>query len=120
MLATPHAIRIAAIALSIAGLVAVLAFSALFEPKEISLKEIDGTFEGKAVRSKGFVNSSFMIRNSLIVELFEGKKFKAVKFNPTEIELEALRKNSFVEVEGKVQRYNGSLEIIIERVRKIA
>ena len=37
MLVTPQTIRIAAIALSLAGLAATLAFSALFEPQEIRL-----------------------------------------------------------------------------------
>ena len=120
MLVTPQTIRITAIALSLIGLVATLAFSVLFEPQEISLKEIDAGFEGKAVKSKGFVRSSFKIQNTLITELFDGKKFKAVKFNPTWEEQEALGKNSFVEVEGKVQKYNGELEIVIARVRKIA
>jgi len=120
MLVTPQTIRIAAIALSLAGLAATLAFSALFEPQEIRLEEIDSGFEGKAVKSRGFVRSSFKIRNTLIAELFDGKKFKAVKFNPTEDEQEALKKNSFVEVEGKVQKYNGELEMVVARVRKIA
>ena len=56
----------------------------------------------------------------MMLELYDSKKIKAVKFNPKETDFEVLKKGNFVEVEGKVQRYNGEIEIVVSGARRIA
>jgi len=120
MQVSPHSIRTAALFVGIAGLGLVVLLSAIFEPQEISLRDIDSSMEGKAIRGKATVASSFKVRNVILLELYDGRKFPAVKFSPDESETGALQKNSIVEFDGKVERYNGQMEIVIGRVRKVA
>ena len=120
MLLSPSFIKIASFSLSLAGLLLVAVLSVILEPQEISIGEIDGSFDGKAIRTTGYLRNAFQLRNVMMLELYDSKKIKAVKFNPKETDFEVLKKGNFVEVEGKVQRYNGEIEIVVSGARRIA
>ena len=120
MLLSPSFIKTASFSVSITGLLLIALLSVVLEPQEVSIKEINDGFEGKANRTRGLVRNSFQLRNVLMLELYDAKKIKAVKFNPSEADFEVLKKNSFAEIQGRVQRYNGELEIVVSGARKIA
>ena len=112
-------LRQIALALAAIGLITLFLLSELSKPVEVKIAEIDLSFIGKRVSAKGIVKWKYFTKNTLLFELADGNKIKAVLFSPSSEELSAIKKNSVIVVEGVVKKYKGSLEIVVERVREI-
>ena len=113
------AIRKISLALAILGILAVFAFAALSQPIEVKVKELGESNIGKKVVLNGIVTSAYLRKGSLIFEIFDGKKINGVKFSPTLEEKLAVRKENELRIEGTVQKYNGKLEIIAEKIYSV-
>ena len=119
MLLTDLVIRKISIGISIIGIVALLLFSAHFEPKEVLIENISQDQIGQEVVVKGIVKSVFFTKNTLLFEIFDSKKIKAVKFSPSAKEFELIKESNFLEITGKIQKYRGELEIVVKEVKKL-
>ena len=107
--------KIALIA-SVFGLLLVV--FALEQQKPIETS-ISGILQGQAMQ-KASVNakilSAYAAKNALMLQLYDGNKISAVKFNPSEGEMRIAKKGNFVRVVGSIRQYQGNPEIIIERI----
>lgn len=106
-------------ALAAVGLIILFLLSEFSKPVEVKVGEIDESFISKKISTKGIVLWRYFTKNTLLFELADGNKIKAVLFSPSIEEIGTIEKNSAVEIEGIVKMYKGDLEIVVERVRKI-
>lgn len=116
---TDFTIRKTAFFISLAGIALLIVFSMVFSPKETTVKSISEESIEKGVIVKGIVQKVFFTKNTLLFEIADPEKIRAVKFSPTKKELETIKENNFVELEGTVKKYNGELEIVAKNVKKI-
>lgn len=107
--------KIALIA-SILGLVLVVFALEQQQPQEAS---ISGILQGQAVQ-KASINakilSAYAAKNALLLQLYDGNKISAVRFNPSEGERQIARKGNLVRVVGNIRQYQGMPEIVIEKI----
>ena len=54
----------------------------------------------------------------MLFEINDGNKIKGIIFNPTKEEKE-IKQNNFIELIGRVEKYENELEIVVEKVNKI-
>ena len=100
------------------GIAILFLLNNLVQPEEKSISEIIEQDIGKFVQIKGRV-SWVLQRESFVLFTLENRaKIKVIKFNPSKEEREAIVKNSFVEVIGKVQLYENGLEIAASEIRR--
>ncbi len=112
-----HAIARISLITAVAGVISLLLLSYVFEPREASIAEISDSMLESRVIVKARVDSAVQRETVSFFQLNDGTgKIKAVIFNPSKTQRKLISKNSFITVEGKVQLYNGSLEIVVERV----
>lgn len=105
-----------ALLVSIAG-IALLFLTDLFNtPAQLSIGEISKELEGEQVKVKARVSWNSLKNNVLLFGLYDGNSIKAVIFSPSLEQRALVRNGLFLEIEGKVQLYNGELEIVAEQV----
>jgi len=106
-----------ALACGLTGALALLYFSLITAPVEVSIAGIDSGTEGQRVTVQGRVDWQTEKEGTLIFTLNDGSKIKVIKFNSSAEEKEIVFVESFVSVIGKVERYRGELELIAEQVK---
>ncbi len=113
--------NIAKIALMVSVLGLALVVFALEQQKPIETS-ISGILQGQAMQ-KASVNAkilgAYTAKNALMLQLYDGNKIGAVKFNPGAEERRIAKKGNFVRVVGSIRQYQGNPEIIIERIELI-
>ena len=105
-----------ALACGIAGTLLLLYYSVLVSPMEMKISEIGGETIGQRVQVQGTVSWSNEKNSVLIFTLSDGNSIKGVVFGPGAVERILLEKGSRVSVVGRVEKYNGELEIVTEGV----
>ena len=105
--------------LSIAGLSSVFFLSAIQEPLTIKLSEINDSQLSDNISTKGFVSWSRINKGILFFEIRDIEEMKCVIFTPTTEQLTLVKKGAFVQVSGRLELYEGELEIIVEEVLSI-
>lgn len=114
-----YTLRGLALLTAILGL-ALLQFVAVSnEPLRLETGQIDNSLLNKLVEVDGEVRWSKMVKGILLVELQNRKKFSAVMFKPAETDLEVLRRGKKVRLIGKPKKYEGKIELVIEKAVKI-
>lgn len=113
--------NIAKIALIVSVLGLLLVVFALERQKPIETS-ISGILQGQAMQ-KASVNAkilgAYTAKNALLLQLYDGNKISAVRFNPSEGERRIAKKGNFVRVVGSIGQYQGNPEIIIEKIELI-
>ncbi len=112
-------IRRLCLLLSIAGLSSVFFLSAIQEPLIIKLSEINDSQLSDNISTKGFVSWSRISKGILFFEIRDIEEMKCVIFTPTTEQLTLVKKGAFVQVSGRLELYEGELEIIVEEVLSI-
>lgn len=107
-----------ALSLAVLGIIVLFIVSYSYEAHAVKISEISEEIKGEHVIVCGRIDSSYIAKNVLIFTINDGAKIKGVVFNPGREEYSLIRKNSFVEIEGRVEIYKGELEIIAGKVRK--
>lgn len=108
----------AAVLSALAGLAALHFFSAT-EPEGADVSGLVVKGEGSLVSLKGKVESVRQLNGNIFFELNDGNRAKAVLFNADNAQRNALRKNSFVEVVGRIEDYKGSRQIVVLSVKQV-
>ena len=111
-----------AFSLSVVGLVCLFVFSLLLEPLEVSFYELDESFLGERVRLKGRLLWFKTVKGTAIFELGDElglKRFKGVLFSPSEEQWRVLKQKGLIEVEGRIERYKGELELVAEKLSPV-
>mgnify|MGYP001559102323 CR=1 FL=1 len=112
-------IRKISVATSLLGIVFLAVFLPQFSPKETQIREISESNLGEIVLVKGIAQNVQFKKNTLTLDVFGTAKIHAVKFYPTEKELEIAVEGNFLEITGTVKKYKGNLEIEAKSVKKI-
>ena len=107
-----------ALSLAVLGIIVLFIVSYSYEARDVKISEISEEIKGERVIVCGRIDSSYIAKNVLIFTINDGAKIKGVVFNPGREEYSLIRKNSFVEIEGRIEIYENELEIIAERVGK--
>ncbi len=104
---------------SVAGAFFLFFLSQAFQARETKIGEISEAMLGQCISVKAKVDSAFYKDNFVLFQLNDGSgKIKAVIFNPSREQRILLQKNSFVRLQGKVQLYEGQLEVVAEAVEQ--
>tara|TARA_Y100000310_G_scaffold345396_1_gene464445 strand:- start:11434 stop:11787 length:354 start_codon:yes stop_codon:yes gene_type:complete len=111
-------LAIIAISCATIGIVLLFILEQYIEPQKLSVRALEDNLIGNRVEVKGRVDWALERENFLLFTLNDGEKIKAIKFNPTELEMELIRKRIPVVVVGKLQVYKNELEIVVEEIRK--
>jgi cytochrome c-type biogenesis protein CcmE len=112
-------VRKLALAISLLGIAVLFAIDYLNAPEEIRISEIQESMVFQRVKTKGIVEWRHFAKNTLLFEIQDLQKIKAVLFNPSKKELSEVNEKKLVEITGKIQKYKGELEIVVERVNQI-
>jgi len=113
------AVRRVSLAVSVIGLLAVIALAEFSAPVDAAPWEIDDSMLGKDVRTSGIVKWTHMVKGVLIFEIGEGSGISAVVLSPDERELALIVKGGRVEIGGRVEDYEGNIEIVVNKVRAL-
>ena len=62
---------------------------------------------------------AYTAKNARMLQLYDGNKISAVKFNPSDEERHIAKKGNLVRVVGSIRQYQGNPEIIIEKIALI-
>lgn len=119
MLLDDYLLRRLALLFSVIGLISIFFISQLNEPKEIKISEITGKQISEKISTTGIVSWSRFSKGALIFELQDSGKIPCVIFSPTVEHFSLVKKGKAVKVEGKLQLYKNSPEIIVEKVFSI-
>ena len=111
MLTEKH-LALASLFLAISGFALLFFINNAIEPQEISIGDIGKEHTGEMVSVLGRVDWVLEKDGFIIFTLNDGAKIKAIRFSPTKEESNAAKVNSFVRVTGKVQIYEGEVEIV--------
>ena len=103
---------------AVAGTALLFALGQGIEARQAKISEIGGEMEGMLVKVNVRIEKLSVRKGIAFMELYDGTgKINAVLFNAEKIG--ALPgKGGFASIEGKVQKYNGNLELIVEKVKE--
>ena len=107
------------LAAAVSGLVLLFFLNAFAQPVETDIRLLDESWLEKRVAVNGSVEWYHLSQNVLIFTLSDEiglSKIKCVIFSPSVLQRELVFKNAFLNVQGKVQRYKGELEIVAEKI----
>ncbi|MFA4855824.1 MAG: OB-fold nucleic acid binding domain-containing protein [archaeon] len=103
---------------AVAGTMLLFAFAQGIEARQAKISEIGEGMEGVLVKVNVRIESMSVRKGIAFMELYDGTgKINAVLFNAEKTGT-LPKKGGFAGIEGKVQKYNGSLEIIVEKVEE--
>ena len=105
-----------ALGLSIAGLLLLGLYAQNVQPEHISLQGITSEQIGKVVIVQARVQNVQFHSGILFFDLLDGNHFPAVYLNPELGQLALVQENAMLEVQGKVGKYKGILQIEVARV----
>lgn len=100
---------------SLLGLFVLFIILNFFTIEEKEISEISAEKEWNSVKIRGFVESVKNKEGIAVIEIAELKTTSAIIFTPENISLE---KNEEVEIVGKVRKYKGKNEVVVERIRR--
>ena len=103
---------------SLTGLLALYLISSSIDIKESNIEKITIDSKDEFVKLKGFVSQVVNSEKVSILEITQPQKIKIVLFKNNGKNLSISQGNE-VEVFGKVQEYEGNMEIIAERIRVV-
>ncbi len=113
-------LRKIAIAFSAIGIIGLFIWSGFAGAERVGLSEIGEKHLGKEVIVRGEVEWVRFSKGVLIFGLVQGTgKINAVVFSPSFDDMLVVRGENLIEVKGKVENYQGSLEIVAGEVRFI-
>jgi len=103
---------------AVAGTMLLFAFAHDTAARQAKISEIGEEMEGMLVKVNVRIEKLSVRKGIAFMELYDGTgKINAVLFNAEK--MGALPgKGGFAGIEGKVQKYNGSLELIVEKVEE--
>lgn len=111
-------LRRVALALAVAGLLALAAIAELQKPTAVEIGEISEGMLGEEVSAAGIVTWRQYTKNALIFGIEDSAaRINAVRFSPGVEELAVVERGAAVRVSGTVKRYKGKLEIVAESVQ---
>src|SRR3989338_8491728 len=102
---------------SLVGLVALFFISQKIELKDYKPNFLNNKNVGDSVNLSGKISKVTAGNNVVFIELIQQVPVSVVVF--TDNDFTNLNKDDFVEIEGKVQEYNGKEEIIADKIRII-
>jgi uncharacterized protein YdeI (BOF family) len=103
-----------ALSLAVIGIILVFGMEQYFSPLEKKTGDIDSFTIGKNVTVRGIISYSTKKQNTLFFEINDGNKIDCVLFDKQYWNL--IQPGEFVIVEGKVEKYEEKIEIIVKRV----
>lgn len=110
-------LRKLAVAFSVAGIIGLVVWSGFGGAERVGLSEIGEKHLGKEVIARGEVEWVRFSKGALVFGLAQGNgKINVVVFSPSFEEMLAARAGNLVGVEGKIENYRGSLEIVAKEV----
>ena len=103
---------------AVAGTALLFAFAQGIGARQAKISEIGEEMEGTLVKVNARIEQLSVRKGIAFMELYDGTgKINAVLFNAEK--MGALPgKGGFASIEGKVQKYNGDLELVVEKVEK--
>jgi len=107
-----------ALAAAVAGIALLFLASSIDTPLQIRTGEINKELIGKSIEVMGVVLWSAKKNNTMLFELYDGNKIKAVLFNPSLSQSALVKKGVFLRITGKAKSYKGEMEIVAERVER--
>lgn len=105
--------------LSSIGVLFLFACTLFLEAREVSFYELDPSFVGERVVLKGRLLWLKNVKGTALFELTDElglKRLKAVIFSPSEEQWLTLRQAGRLSLEGRIQEYEGELELVVERL----
>lgn len=105
-----------ALVCSLIGVTVLFFISEFIEVEERNIEEITIDDLDKNVKIIGTVSKIVDTDKVVIMDITQPQKLKVMLFKDKEINL---KKGNYIEVLGKVQEYEGELEIIGDRIRRI-
>lgn len=105
-----------ALVCSLVGITTLFFISEFMEVEERNIGEITIDDLDKNVKIIGTVSKVIDTDKVLMMDIIQPQKLKVVVFKDKEINL---KKGNYIEVLGKVEEYEGELEIIGDRIRLI-
>lgn len=97
---------------SLLGIIALFIISNALEVNERVISEIDETDLGYNIKVKGVVTNIRNMGSVLIINMVQLEKIDVVVFNDELV----LNKGDYVEIVGKLEEYEGKLELIADRI----
>jgi len=109
-----------ALASALIGLFALYIISDNIAIKEITLDEIDKERIGNTVKISGRVNKVTELDKVTFLDITQPVTTKIVVFREKEKdEALELEQDDYIEIIGKIEDYEGEMEIIAERIRRV-
>jgi aspartyl/asparaginyl-tRNA synthetase len=105
-----------ALACGVLGAVLLFYYALLAAPSAATIGQLGKEALDKKVIVQARVDSAFSKGQTLFFTLDDGNKIKAVKMSPSAMDKFFVQKDAFVVVTGKVQEYEGSLELVAEKI----
>ena len=97
---------------SVFGVILLFFISTQVETKEIDINEIEEADNGESLRFKGVVTAVSDLNETKILTIAQLEKINVVVFN----ENSRFYKGDYVEIEGKIDEYNGDKNIIADKI----
>ena len=107
-----------ALIISLLGLLGLYMVSENVEIKEKTIEKITLENKDEFVRLGGIVNKVYKADKALIIEIMQPQKITVVLFN-NENKTTKISEGNEVEIFGKVDEYEGKMEVIADRVRVV-
>jgi len=107
--------RIAA-AVAIAGLSILIFLELSTTAERMSIAEAINAAEGKIVIVRGVIENTSATEHNIYFSLNDGKTITVILRNPTAEQINLIRKNSFVEVKGRISKFRERKIIYAEKV----
>ncbi len=108
-----------ALACSLVGVTTLFFVSEFIEVDDKYIEEITIDDLGKDVKIMGTVKKVVDNGNVVMMNVVQPQELKVVVFKENDEEMVSLKAGNYIEVLGKVEEYNGELEIIGDRIRLI-
>ncbi len=107
--------------IAVSGIILLFAYTALLEPEAVKIGNIDDSMLGRKVLLEGAVRDLSEKDGNVFITLSDGNETDVVVFERTASNqpfVYHIEKNTAIRVVGKVESYNGRLEIIAEKIEK--
>ena len=101
------------------GIFVLYVISGNIKIKELSLDEINDEAIGNMVKVLGKVESVTELDKVTFIDVSQPSTAKVVIFREKDDNALGLEDNDYVEIIGKIEDYEGEMEIIAERIRRI-
>ena len=111
-----HSVKALGIAMSLAGLLAIIFLAP--EPQNAKVSEISEKLAGKKLRVAGKATGVFISKGHAFFQIEDGASIPGIIFNATAEQMTAIRNSDATIFDGTVSIYNGKAELVVERIKK--